>query len=290
MGTATPDAPAHPRPHRRAPTGPQAAANASPCTAEQLTFAAEIDGAAGTTFNRITLTSKEGTQPCRLEGQPTVDLGIDPPTVHVPISYDPAGEIYRHPVLVGDGHAAQLRLAWSNWCSTPVRNTNVSISLADSGGTITAPGFGNAPPCLITGGTGPSSIFIYSFEPSDQTGKIESAYHRVAVTISALPAGAKAGETVNFEVTMQAHGRAVRLNPCPDYSIAQTMGGPWATHHFGLNCDGVRTRTRQGQPILEPGVPLTFAMQAKLLAAPNHEKLRWQLTVPDAESGAGLAE
>jgi hypothetical protein len=249
---------------------PAAAAAARPCRVDDLRVVHDIGGAAGTVVLTLTIRPASADVSCRLQGHPKVDfldrgLPVDIPTVST--SDDSA---YQEPVLVAPGSVASLSLFWgSNWCTDPVANDRIRVSL-DSG-SIEADGFGRSPICNGTTGSGPIPVSVDTFRPqSFREAEVTSAFGvvegRLSATSDAVP-----GKELTFEVTLTARAD-VTLGTCPDFSMAQyAAGGDSVEARFALNCAAVPYHDAQGVPYLPGGVPVSFAM-------------RWTLLGPDVQA------
>ncbi len=264
---------------------PAAAARARACTAADLDTSAEVASAAGTTYDVITFTGR-GDVSCRLEGRPVVRMLSSGAAIPVTA----ATQEYGKPVLVGEGRTASLKLQWSNWCTQPVHNRAAVIILPGNGGRMRVPGFGQSPPCVVSGGPStPSPVAVPTFAPSDTSVRWQSRFAGVTVVLSGLPQHAHAHHWVRFRISMTATGRDVPLRPCPDYVIRQSTGAAWVSQAFALNCAGVPTQDADGTPVLKKGRTVTFKMRARTVGVIPGEKLVWQLQVPDSGTGVGLA-
>lgn len=254
---------------------PAQAAGAPPCTAGQLfPSTPRIGAAAGTTYLDVLL-SLDGTTSCALTGPATITSLHNGAVVDIPTAAQINDAGYTGALLVTADQPADLRLSWSNWCTTAVTQDNIRISLPDGGGTLTVPGFGHSPGCLGTAGQGPSPIGVESFFPA----QLSSPYDVVRLAGS-LDVTAAANSTATFTVTVTAPRNLV-LAPCPDYTISVNTptGGD---HPYALNCAAVPTKDSQGHPMLPAGQPVTFQFQVP--TGSQSGTLTWSFGTP-ADSG-----
>ncbi|HET7387809.1 MAG TPA: DUF4232 domain-containing protein [Nocardioidaceae bacterium] len=283
-----PDIPTHKVPPS---PDPAVAAQAPPCKAGQLKVTREPGGAAaGTLYYSILLQLRSGAA-CRLEGRPDVRLLDHGRAAAIPLKYGGHwADGYRGPVLVGNGEAASIRLAWTeDWCAPPVTNDQIVVTLP-SGRTVRVQGLGKSPICNDgnpTASNHKEPVWVYDYAPLHvQPGHRESAYKQVDAQISGMPRQVTVGKPLDFVVTLTARNHDVTLDPCPDFTVVEpTSRDTVVKHRFGLNCSGVRHRDASRRPLLPAGVPVRFAIQTSLhYLPPGGIKLSWVLDVPDIQS------
>jgi hypothetical protein len=107
------------------------------------------------------------------------------------------------------GDNAVLGLSWTSlWCTEPVMNDRIRLSLPHNGGTVEVDGFGGSPACNGDPGSGPTPIVIAPFQPQDFIPQeVTSPYANVNVQLEG-PASVRAGSRFSFEVVLTAR-RAV---------------------------------------------------------------------------------
>lgn len=272
--------------HPRIPTvtvpaspDPAVAAAAPACRADDLHAESSVEGAAGTMYLAVRITSAGG-PPCRLEGIPDVQPMDGGQPADIPVERSRDDSSYRGPVLVAQRQPALLALSWTSlWCTDPVHNDAVRAVLPDGGGTLTFDGFGRSPYCNGDPGSGPTPIRVWPFQP-EQSRPAEQ--HSVFASVKAtgdLNRTAAPGETVRFTVTLTAPER-VSLAPCPDYTIAQYGAGVSSEQTYALNCAAVPYRDADGRPYLPSGTPVSFAMETTA-GSRSAPKFLWYLDVPE---------
>jgi hypothetical protein len=289
-GTVVPWAPLDPT-HPSIPTvtipptpDPADAAGLRSCRADDLRTSAEHDGAGGT--NYLFMTFKSRTEPCSLSGRPNVELWGKGRRLSIPVEEGKVtGDNYKHPVRVDENHAAVLGLAWTSlWCTEPVVNDTIRLSLPHNGGTLQVEGFGHSPGCNGEPGSGPTPIVVARFQPQHfSPQEVTSPYGNVDVRVEA-PASVRAGSRFTFEIVLTARRGDVPLDPCPDYTILQAVGADNVTEAmFALNCAAVPYRDVDGRPELPNGVPVHFAMETTALAVVSDGlKFTWGIEAPGA--------
>jgi hypothetical protein len=261
------------------------------CRAAQLRVSTVPTGAGGTRYLVLAITS---TARCRLGGYPTVTaLDRGGHTLAVPVQRDASTGQYDHPVAVGGGAAATLRLSWSNaWCAAEITIAKLRVDLPEGGGSVTTEGFGTSICYGTPGSGGKAPITVGVFTPQDYTpARAVTAFDGVSAQVAA-PASVAASGRLRFVVTLTAPaGRDVPLDPCPDYKIlfGGESGSTAASH--ALNCAAVPYRDTAGRPYLPAGIPVRFDMQADTpqSAAPA-AKLVWQLDISDTVAAGTAVE
>jgi hypothetical protein len=255
------------------------------CRADDLKTTAERDGAGGTNYLFVTFKSRTG--PCSLSGRPQVELRGKGRRLRIPVEEGRVtGDSYEHPVRVDENRAAVLGLSWTSlWCAEPVVNDSIRLSLPHNGGTVEVEGFGHSPACNGDPGSGPTPIVIAPFQPQDFIPQeVTSPYADVNVQLEG-PASVRAGSRFSFEVVLTARRGDVALDPCPDYTISQSVYPDDSTEAmFALNCAAVPYRDADGRPQLPDGVPVHFAMETTALAVVSDGgvKFNWAIDAPDA--------
>ncbi len=286
--------PAYPTiPSRTIPARPDPAAAraAPPCRASDLRASSWLGAGLGTAYLRVTV-RLVGSSPCRLQGHPAVVLlegtrPVDVPTE--PSTGDDRTFNYPDPVLVAPGAPAVLTLSWSSlWCTAPVSTDLVRVTLPHGRGSFTVHGFGRSPACNDPGSGRRSPVGVSGFAPvHSRPPRVVSRYDGVDVE-ARRTSKPRTGQPFDFTVTLTAR-RDVALDPCPDYTIAQYLGGQRSREdRYALDCADVPTKDAEGRPYLPAGRPVTFAMRARLLNETARMKFVWQLETPGDGAGAGL--
>jgi len=264
---------------------PAEAAGLPSCRADELKTTAQRDGAGGTNYLFVTFKSSAGS--CSLSGRPQVALWGKGRLLSIPVEEGKVtGDSYEHPVRVDENHAAVLGLSWTSlWCADPVVNDSIRLSLPHNGGTVEVEGFGHSPYCNGEPGSGPTPIVVAPFQPQDfSPQEVTSPYADVDVQLKG-PASVRAGSRFTFEIVLTAQHGDVALDPCPDYTISQSVDpGGSRDETFALNCEGVPYRDADGRPLLPDGAPVRFAMQTTALAVVSDGgvKFTWAIDAPDA--------
>jgi hypothetical protein len=254
---------------------PAVAAQLPPCATGDLQLSANKEGAGGTVYLAVTITS---TTPCKLSGYPVVTpLGPEGSPVDVPVVASvetpvrPAVAVGHEPVLV--------TLGWPNfWCAPPVTVSQLRLTMPDGGRRIIE-GFGRSVCSATPDGNGRPPITVTPFAPQSLVpAHFETALSGAKVSV-ALPATASPGRVMPFLVTIQADpSRPVSLSACPDYSIRFGDDNNGTTVEYALNCAAVPYRDGGGQPYIPAGTAVVFGMQ--VLAPPRPQadaKLVWQI-------------
>lgn len=279
----------HPRlPRTTIPATPDPALTlkAPACRASQLRPEPEGDGAGGTVYWNVRLVLRDGREPCRLDGFPTIVPTDNGRTVGIPVRRITGDMSYQDPVLVARGQPAMLSLGWmSNWCAPPVHNDAIRAVLPDGAGVLSLPGFGHSPFCNSGENTGPVPIMVWPFQPERMhPAVVRSAYRHLRVD-GDLTQTVRPGEQVRFVVTLTSPTRVV-LNPCPDYTIAAYGHGVDNEQRFSLNCADVPFEDDGGRPYLPAHTPVRFAM--KTIAPPRDApKFLWRLETPEHSAVIG---
>jgi Domain of unknown function (DUF4232) len=264
---------------------PAEAAGLPPCQADELRTTTEHDGAGGT--NYLFVTFKGSAAPCSLSGRPDVEPRGKGRGLSIPVEEGKVtGDSYEHPVRVDKDHAAVLGLSWTSlWCTEPVVNDHIRLSLPHSGGTLEVDGFGGSPSCNGEPGSGPTPIVVAPFQPQAfRSQEVTTPYANVDIQLDG-PASVAASSRFSFEVVLTAHRGDVPLDPCPDYTISQSVYPDYSTETvFALNCAAVPYRDADGRPVLPHGVPVHFAMETTALAVVSDGgvKFNWAIDAPDA--------
>lgn len=261
------------------------------CRADSLRVSREMEGAAGTRYIFLTITS---TSRCRLDGYPSVTaLGRSGQTLAVPVEREPSIDHYNHPVPVASDAMATLRLGWSSgWCAAEMNIAKLRVDLPDGGGALTVEGFGQSA-CYGTAGSGQKSpITVGEFAPREFLAeRVVTVFNGVSAQAIA-PESVVAGERLRFTVVLTAPAdRDVPLDRCPDYKISISGATGSTEASYALNCTTVPYRDAAGRPYLPAGIPVRFAMEAETANAPvAGAKLTWQLSVSDTVSAGGGLE
>lgn len=270
---------------------PAGADGLPPCRAANLRVSSETEGAGGTRYMLLAITS---TTRCRLGGYPSVTaLDRTGRTLPVPVQRDLSSERYDHPVAVAGGAAATLRLGWpSTWCAAEINIAKLRVGLPDGGGTVTTEGFGPSACYGTPGSGGKAPITVGVFTPQDFTPeRVVTAFDGVSVR-AIVPESVVAGERLRFAVELTAPpGRDVPLDPCPDYKIMIGNVNGSTEASYALNCATVPYRDATGRPYLPASTPVRFDMQAEApRAAVAAAKLVWQLDISDPVAAGATME
>ena len=261
---------------------PAEAEGLPPCRAANLRVSNEKDGAGGTRYLVLVITS---TTRCSLDGYPSVTaLDRSGRTLPVPLQRVASSARYDHPVAVAGGAAATLLLGWSSsWCAAEINIAKLRVGLPNGGGTVTTEGFGPSACYGTPGSGGKAPIIVGVFTPQDFTPeRVVTAFEGVSVR-AIVPESVVAGERLRFAVVLTAPaGRDVPLDPCPDYKImiGNDMGKTEAS--YALNCAAVPYRDAGGRPYLPASTAVSFDMQVEApRVAVAAAKLVWQLDIID---------
>jgi hypothetical protein len=261
------------------------------CRAANLRVSDEMEGAGGTRYVFLTITS---TSRCRLDGYPSVTaLDRTGRILPVPVRREATSEGYDRPVAVGADAAATLRLGWpSGWCAAEINVARLRVGLPAGGGAVTARGFGPSA-CYATPGSGAKApITVGAFTPRDFTPeRVVTAFDGVSAQ-ALVPESVAAGATLRFAVVLTAPaGRDVPLEPCPDYKITIAAKGGSTEASYALNCAAVPHRDAAGRAYLPAGIPVRFDMRVETPSVTaTAAKLIWQLDIGDPVAGGAAVE
>jgi hypothetical protein len=210
----------------------------------------------------------------------------------LPVEHQDVLQPYPHPVAVGGGSVAVVRLAWpSVWCWTGLPVDRLDLDLGGGRGTLATNGF-RRPACSSDpAATASGELRAGTFQPPDWTPETAASPVRALDVSVQAPDRTPAGKVLHLTVTLTAREHDVALTPCPDYlvGLATYDGGQPVQHRYALDCDRIPTRTAAGDPAILTGRPVTMAFDVDVPAgARAGAKLFWFLDPPDGVSAGTL--
>lgn len=250
------------------------------CQADQVGAKASLAASFGDTiWVDVDLSTS---QPCQLRGRPKVlaldaqghDLGV----AQADSTPDPS---YEAPLLITEWRSGQLRLNVQDWCAArPAARYRISWPGSNGSISFNAP---NTAPCTPAGAV-PTRLVALPFSPVGGWTEPRSDFADLAVVLPETLSG-PANAPAQFVVALTSP-RDVVLDTCPDFTMTQFFDGRtrMVEERYGLNCQGVPDRNAEGQPMLRAGVPVTFAMEARLLHR-SPDDFVWSLQVPELVQG-----
>jgi Protein of unknown function (DUF4232) len=241
----------------------------TPCQAADLAVTGKVEFTANGRGGGIAVLAlkNKGTQECRLEGRPSVNL------VHSGVPKQVNAPIGRPPVIFPDtayplssllaikpGEVAGLTIGWMNWCDPQIPGKKrvapsaVRITLANGTGHVDAD-YNAVPECLDP--KSPSTIEVSPFETAKvkPTPPWTAANGAIKASVANQPVHGKPGEMLRFDVVLENTSRAtVGFDRCPSYVQQLVPAGQVEVHV--LNC-------ARAQPIA-PGKREAFSMQIRV--------------------------
>lgn len=184
-------------------------------------------------------------------------------------------------ILLPPGWAAIGNIGYADWCTPPPATPlHADLVVGSARLSIVARSEIPVPPCMAAPATPPPSLFyetpltIPGSPSPPETDPADTL--PVKVTLSALPAIAP-GATLDYTVTLtniSPFEKPLNLAAlCPTYveRLALPGSGTSTVAHLRLNCDA--------GGVLEPNVPITFAMRLPIPAdaTPGAATLVWQM-------------
>lgn len=269
---------------RPAPTIDPAVFEVRPCRADDL--AAAVTSVDGNLWRqtRLFIFANRSSEPCRLQGSPSVVNVLDPSGEPVPASPHLSSSCSSCglPVVLEPGDwdedelvfvpgTAQIALTWSRSpydtpTPCPVRSAAVVIELPNDGGllklqlsTAKVPGSGD--------GCTPVSVdsFRGMADPNDMPPAPALRFDLTA------PVTVAAGGDVRFTVSITNKGDAPHVfeGACPNYRAS--LVDDVALERHSLNCDAAR--------VIEPGATVVFEMRLSIPSGQplRTNKLTWEL-------------
>jgi hypothetical protein len=246
------------------------------CTVDALTAHLGTWGAgAGTSYATLAVLNRGGID-CLLPSSPAFELRDSAGRMLV------ASETASTPsILVPSGWAAVGDIGYADWCTPPPATPlQADLVVGSARLAIVARSEIPVPPCMADPATPPPTLFyetplmIPGSPAPPEADPVDTLL--VKVTLSSLPATAP-GATLDYTVTLtniSPFDKPLNLAAlCPTYAahLALPGIGTSTVAHLRLNCDAAG--------VLEPNVPITFAMRLPVPAdaPPGAATLVWQL-------------
>jgi hypothetical protein len=246
------------------------------CTVDAMTgYLGAWGAAAGTSYATLAVLNRSGVD-CRLPSNPAFELRdrADRLLVASAVGSTPS-------IVLPSGWAAIGDIGYANWCTPPPATPlRADLVVGSARLAIVVRSEIPVPPCMGDPAMPPPTLFyeapltIPGSPAPPESDPVDTL--PVRVTLSSLPATAP-GATLDYTVTLtniSAFDKPLNLAAlCPTYVERLTLpgSGPSTVAHLRLNCDAAG--------VLEPNVPMTFAMRLRVPAdaPPGAASLDWQL-------------
>ena len=111
-------------------------------------------------------------------------------------------------------------------------------------------------------------------------GEVVTKYDRVSAS-GRISGRARPGDVIVFTAVLESP-TTLRLDPCPDYSIAFGRKAFWT---YSLNCAAVPFHDAQDRPVLPAFTEVRFAMRVRVPDAQGEQKVLWTLDGPQQMPG-----